>query len=58
MGCPVYVKCIESDKLGAKSDKCSFMGYPKKMKGYYFYRPSEQNVFVSRHTAFLEKEFL
>ena len=29
-GCPAYVKHIESDKLGAKSEKCLFVGYPKK----------------------------
>ena len=41
-GCPAYVKHIESDKLGAKSEKCLFVGYPKETRGYYFYNPSEQ----------------
>ena len=36
-GCPVYVKRTMSDKLGAKSDKCLFVGYPKETLGYYFY---------------------
>ena len=57
-GYPAYVKYIESDKLEAKSDKCLFMGYPKETRGYYFYNPTEQKVFVSRHATFLEKEFL
>ena len=57
-GCPAYVKRIESDKLGAKSGKCLFMGYPKETRGYYFYNPSEQKVFVSKHATILEKEFL
>ena len=34
------------------------MGYPKETKGYYFYNPMEQKVFVSRNATFLEKEFL
>ncbi|KAL0451725.1 UNVERIFIED_CONTAM: Copia protein [Sesamum latifolium] len=34
-----------------------FIGYPKKTAGYYFYDPSEQKVFVSRNTVFLEKGF-
>ena len=57
-GCPAYVKHIVSDKLEAKSDKCLFVGYPKETKGYYFYHASEQKAFVSRHSTFLEKEFL
>ena len=28
-GCGVYVKRLQSDKLGPKSDKCIFVGYPK-----------------------------
>ena len=50
---PAYVKRIESDKLEAKSDKCLFMGYLKEIRGYYFYNPTEQKVFVSRHATFL-----
>ncbi len=55
-GYPAYVKRIESDKLGAKSDRCLFVGYPKETRGYYFYNPLEQKVFVSRNATFLEKE--
>ena len=39
-GCEAYVKCLLSDKLGPKYDKCFFVGYPKETKGYYFYNPS------------------
>ena len=56
--CPTYVKRIESDKLGDKSDRCLFVGYLKDIRGYYIYNPSEQKVFVLKHTTFLEKEFL
>ena len=49
------MKHIESDKLGTKSKKCLFVGYPKETRGYYFYNPSKQKVFVSKHATFLEK---
>ena len=47
-----------TDKLGPKSDKCFFVGYPKETKGYYFYNPTENKVFVARSGVFLEREFL
>ena len=57
-GCPAYVKRTMSDKLGAKYDKCLFVGYPKETMGYQFYNALEQRLFVSKHDIFLEKEFL
>ena len=35
-----------------------FVGYPKETKGYYFFDPKENRVFVARTGVFLEKEFL
>ena len=40
-GYPAYVKNIFGHKLSAKSDKCLFVRYPKRTKGYYFYHPIE-----------------
>ncbi|XP_057522524.1 uncharacterized protein LOC130802527 [Amaranthus tricolor] len=57
-GCEAYVKRLISDKLAPKSDKCLFVGYPKKTKGYYFYNESENKVFVARNGVFLEQEFI
>ena len=57
-GCDVYVKCLISRKLEPKSNKCIFVVYPKETKGYYFYLPSDNKVFVARHGTFLEEEFL
>ena len=57
-GCEAYVKRQASMKLASKSDKCLFMGYPKETKGYYFYIPSENKVFVARNGVFLEREFI
>ncbi|PKI78603.1 hypothetical protein CRG98_000980, partial [Punica granatum] len=58
MGCEAYVKRLSSDKLGPKSNKCYFVGYPKETRGYYFYNPTESKMFVARTAVFLEKEFL
>lgn len=55
-GCDAYVKRMFTDKLGPKSDKCYFVGYPKETKGYYFYNPTENKVFVARNGAFLRKK--
>ncbi|KAK8564677.1 hypothetical protein V6N12_058260 [Hibiscus sabdariffa] len=55
-GCKAYVKHKMSTKLEPKSEKCTFVGYPKETKGYYFY--NENKVFVARTGVFLEKEFL
>ncbi|KAK8708914.1 hypothetical protein V6N13_059949 [Hibiscus sabdariffa] len=47
-----------SIKLEPKSHKCTFVGYPKETKGYYFYNHKENKVFVARTGVFLEKDFL
>ena len=57
-GCQAYVKRQVSNKLEPKSDKCLFVGYPKETKGYYFYNPIENKVFVARNGVFLEREFI
>ena len=54
-GREAYVKRQASNKLATKSDKCLFVGYPKETKGYYFYIPSENKVFVARNGVFLER---
>ncbi|KAK9003876.1 hypothetical protein V6N11_018772 [Hibiscus sabdariffa] len=55
-GCKAYVKHQMSTKLESKLGKCTFVGYPKETKGYYFY--NENKVFVARTGVFLEKKFL
>ena len=45
-------------KLSARSDRCKFVGHPKKTNRYYFYHPTKQKVFVSRHTIFLKNKFI
>ena len=57
-GCPAYVKKQNPDKLETRSEKCTFIGYPKEGVGHYFWHPQEQKVFVAKHAVFLEKEFL
>ncbi|KAK8663809.1 hypothetical protein V6N13_083614 [Hibiscus sabdariffa] len=48
------IRCLLS--LNPNPKKCTFVGYPKETKGYYFY--NENKVFVARTGVFLEKEFL
>jgi hypothetical protein len=57
-GCEAYVKRLMSDKLTLKSNKCFFVRYPRKTKGYYFYNKAEGKVFVAHNCVFKEKEFL
>ncbi|KAK8597339.1 hypothetical protein V6N12_065809 [Hibiscus sabdariffa] len=57
-GCKAYVKHQMSTKLEPKSHKCTFVGYPKETKGYYFYNHKENKVFVARTRVFLERDFL
>ena len=52
------MKHLISYKLGPKSEKCNFVGYPKEMKGYSFYNPLENKVFVARYAVFLERELV
>jgi hypothetical protein len=56
--CEAYVKCLMSDKLTPKSDKCFFVGFLRETKGYYFYIKAEGKVFVAHNGFFMEKEFL
>ena len=46
------------DKMEAKFDRFLFVRYLKETNGYQFYKSIEQKVFVSKHTMFMEKEFL
>ena len=57
-GCDTYGKRLQPDNLEPKSEKCIFIGYPKKTIGYTFYLISEGKVFVAKNGSILEKEFL
>ena len=52
------MKKLQPDKLEPKSEKCVFIGYPKKTVGYTFYHRSEGKTYVAKNGSFLEKEFL
>ena len=57
-GCPAHVKKHDTDKLESRTEFCRFVGYPKETSGYYFYRPEEQSIFVTKRAIFLEDEYL
>ncbi|GJZ91670.1 retrotransposon protein, putative, ty1-copia subclass, partial [Tanacetum coccineum] len=46
-GCEALVKRDTPDKLQQISVKSIFIGYPKKMMGYYFYFPPENKIVVA-----------
>ena len=45
----------DPSKLETMSDVCLFVGYPK---GYIFYDPHNQKVFVSTNARFLEEDYM
>ena len=57
-GYEAFVKRLVSEKLGPKSYRCYFVGYPSETEGYSFYNPTENKVFVARTAVFLERELL
>ena len=57
-GCLVHVKKHDIDKLESRIELCKFMGYPREIIGYYFYRPEERSIFVAKRVIFLEDEYL
>ena len=47
------------EKLDPKTASCYFIGYPKKLKGFYFYCLERHTKFVeTRHAVFLEDEMI
>jgi hypothetical protein len=56
-GCEAYVKHLMSDKLTPKSDKCFFVGYPRKIKGYYFYNKLRAKCLSLTMTSLWRKNF-
>ena len=48
----------DPSKLETRSNVCLFVGYPKGTKGYMFYDPHDQKVFVSTNARFLEDDYM
>ena len=48
----------DPNKLETRSNFCLFVGYPKGTKGYMFYDPHDQKVFVSTNARFLEEDYM
>ena len=53
-GSPTHVLKRDPSKLETRSDVCLFVGYLKGTKGYIFYDPQDQKVFVSTNARFKE----
>jgi hypothetical protein len=50
--CDAYIKHDVSEKLGDKSDKYKFVGYPKENIRYYLYRHIKQKCFSQNMLPF------
>ena len=57
-GSPSHVLKRDPSKLETRSDVCLFVDYPKGTKGYMFYDPRNQKVFVSTNARFLEEDYM
>nr|GFA22096.1 retrotransposon protein, putative, Ty1-copia subclass [Tanacetum cinerariifolium] len=55
-GCEALVKRDTPDKLQQRSVKCIFIGYPKEIKGYYFYFPPENKIVVTVGSKWIFKK--
>ena len=55
---PAHVLKRDPSKLEARIDVCMFVGYPRGTKGYMFYDPQDQKVFVSTNARFLEEDYM
>ena len=49
--CIAHVKKHDTDKLESMTELCRFVGYPREMIGYYFYRPEEPSIFVAKRPS-------
>nr|GFB57178.1 retrotransposon protein, putative, Ty1-copia subclass [Tanacetum cinerariifolium] len=57
-GCEALVKRDMPEKLQQRSVKCIFIGYPKEIRGYYFYFSPEKKIVVARYAEFIEKNLI
>jgi hypothetical protein len=60
-GCPAKAKLFNPSirKLDSKTVSCHFIGYPDKLKEFYFYCPDRYTKIVeTRHAVFLEDEMI
>ena len=55
---PAHVLKWDPNKLETRTDVCLFVGYPKGKKGYMFYDPQDQKVFVSTNVRFIEENYM
>ena len=53
----MHVPDQKRKKLEEQSTTCIFVGYPNNSKGYKFYNPESNKMFISRDAKFLENSF-
>jgi hypothetical protein len=60
-GCPAEARIFNpgQGKLDERTTGCHFIGYPDRSKGYRFYCPDRQTMFIeTRHAIFLEDDMI
>ena len=57
-GFSTHVLKPKVDILEARSEVCQFVGYPKRMRGHYFYSQIDHKVFVNTKARFLEEDYM
>ena len=58
MWCPTHMLKPKVDKIKPRSEVYQFVGYPKGIRGYYFYSQVDQNMFVNTNVEVLEDEYM
>ena len=55
----VSLKCWNLRQIYRTHSKaCIFIGYPKGMRGGFFYKPIDNKAFVSTHATLLKKDYI
>ena len=44
--------------MKARTKMCIFVEHPRGTKGYFFYSPSDNKIFVSTNVTFLEEDYM
>nr|GEW15085.1 zinc finger, CCHC-type [Tanacetum cinerariifolium] len=57
-GCEALVKRDTPNKVESRSIKCIFVGYPKKLMGYYFYYPLENKILFAQYDEFFKTNLI
>ena len=55
--CSPFLRPYTNHKLQPKSTQCIFLGYPPLTKGYIYFDPHTQKIYITSHVSFHESDF-